>query len=555
MAIVLASYGSALALEHVAHLHLDVVIEAVVLAATVSRVQRSAEFTDRLISFVALPALALGASEINRTMSSHPDLGDALFVVAMAAAIWVRRFGPSVAKASMLVAAPLVAVLILQGQNPVVSFEASPIWISLVAAICCWWVTALQLLSARSGFDRPPRRRGATGRSHRSSTTPAGRRLLDIPTRMALQMGVALAVAFFVGRSLWPEHWTWVVLTAFIVGSGARGRGDVVLKGALRAGGAAVGTVVATELAGAFGARAVGAVVLIFVALGLATWLREISYAYWAGCVTAAISLLYGWFGVSAEGLLRTRLEGIAVGAAIGIASSWLILPVRTQDVLRRRCGESLAALGDLIAADWHDMEELGQRELAFSQSARRLEEVARPHRAASRLPGRWWPDAAQGAEAIDAIHSCLGAVCALESAVRNGGDLVAGTVPARRKAVVANTAAVRRAIARRPGPTYRTVARPSEGKSEGENNGARSVADQIIGALADIDAALGVLAHVFPCVAEDGPPDERGTKGPEPRTEIRQRTRQTQRDGGSEADRRRLPQAPRSVLVVLAAS
>ena len=40
MTVTLACFGSALALEHFAHLHLDIVIEAVVLAATVSRVQR-----------------------------------------------------------------------------------------------------------------------------------------------------------------------------------------------------------------------------------------------------------------------------------------------------------------------------------------------------------------------------------------------------------------------------------------------------------------------------------------------------------------------------------
>ena len=115
MTVALACFGSALALEHFAHLHLDIVIEAVVLAATVSRVQRSAELRDRLIAFAVLPAAAIGASEISRMLSSNPDLGDVLFLAAMAGAVWARRFGPKTAKASMLLAAPLVAVLILHG--------------------------------------------------------------------------------------------------------------------------------------------------------------------------------------------------------------------------------------------------------------------------------------------------------------------------------------------------------------------------------------------------------------------------------------------------------
>jgi uncharacterized membrane protein YccC len=75
--------------------------------------------------------------------------------------------------------------------------------------------------------------------------------------------------------------------------------------------------------------------VLIFIVLGVATWLREISYAYWAAGVTVAISLLYEWFGVSSQELLQVRLEGIAVGAVIGVASSWLVRPVRERDALR----------------------------------------------------------------------------------------------------------------------------------------------------------------------------------------------------------------------------
>ncbi len=335
MAAVLASYGSALSLEHVARLHLDIVIEAVVLAVTVSRVLRSARLIDRLISFAVLPPFAIGASEIGRMMSEHSNFGDALFVIAMAAAIWVRRFGRSVSRASMLVAAPFVAVLILQGQSAVVPFEAAPIWVGLVAFICCLWVMVLQLLAARFGFDRPPHQTNTSSRRERSPKNPPRKRIFDTRTRLAIQMALALAAAFCVGRVLWPGHWTWVVLTAFIVSSGARGRGDVIQKGLLRAGGAAVGTLVATELAGVLGARTVGAVVLIFIVLGVATWLREISYAYWAAGVTVAISLLYEWFGVSSQELLQVRLEGIAVGAVIGVASSWLVRPVRERDALR----------------------------------------------------------------------------------------------------------------------------------------------------------------------------------------------------------------------------
>ncbi|MER6526408.1 FUSC family protein [Streptomyces sp. NPDC001508] len=154
-------------------------------------------------------------------------------------------------------------------------------------------------------------------------------------TRMALQMAVALAGAFVVERTLWPGHWTWTVLTAFLVCSGARSRGDVLVKGVWRTIGASAGTVVAGAVAGSFGPRSDAAVVVIFSVLAVAGWLRELSYAFWAGCVTAVLSLLYDWFGQDSGDLLGTRLAGVAVGAVLGLAASWLVLPIRTPAVVR----------------------------------------------------------------------------------------------------------------------------------------------------------------------------------------------------------------------------
>ena len=51
---------------------------------------------------------------------------------------------------------------------------------------------------------------------------------------MAPQMAAALAAAFTVGHAGFGEHWPWVVLTAFIVHSGNRGRLEVAYKSLLR---------------------------------------------------------------------------------------------------------------------------------------------------------------------------------------------------------------------------------------------------------------------------------------------------------------------------------
>lgn len=467
MAAVLASYGSALAVEHWAHLRLDIVIVAVVLAMTLARIQRSADHVDRLAGLVLLPAVAVLAWATGHLISAYPDAGDALFTMLMAASIWVRRSGPRAARAGLLIVPPLIAVLITGEGGP---GQAGLGWILLIALIAAGWVSICQLLAARTGFARATRQTMTAAR-------PSARRV-SASTRMALQLGVALAIAFIAGRQLWPGHWSWVVLTAYIVCSGAAGRGDVLLKGVLRAAGAAAGTLVAAGIAGAFGPRADVTVVLMFVALAAATWLREFSYAYWAGIVTAVLSLLYGWFGESPGALLDTRLEGVLLGAALGIAASWLILPVRTAEVLKRRSADALAALSGLLAVDRTDPAALQHGQAEFDQRVALLGRIAQPPRTQRLLFSRWWPRAASGADTIDAITRLTRPVRAFAQAA---DDPVAEDAL---RAVASNVVAVRLAIGRRPGPRYQAAVPLPDGP-----RGA---------ALGQIDHALGHLALVL---------------------------------------------------------
>jgi uncharacterized membrane protein YccC len=219
-------------------------------------------------------------------------------------------------------------------------------------------------------------------------------------TRMALQMSAGLGAAFALGPWLYPGHWSWTVLTAYIVASGNRGRGDVLYKSGLRVLGALAGTVLATLLASTFGPGDRWAVVAIFAVVGVGTWLRPLSYAYWAGCVTAALAFLYGYFGETGTSLLRTRLEGILLGAAVAVAAAWLVLPVRTADVLRRRVADVLAALTDyLTAARRRDPARLTAQQARFDHALARLDELAAPLAVRRRLSRR-----GRGGHPMDAI-------------------------------------------------------------------------------------------------------------------------------------------------------
>jgi uncharacterized membrane protein YccC len=168
---------------------------------------------------------------------------------------------------------------------------------------------------------------------------------------MAAQLAVGLAVAYAMGRWLFPEHWPWLVLSCYVVCSGNRGRGDVLHKGVLRLGGALVGTATATLVADLFPAGDRWAIVLLFAVMGVALWARQVSYASWAGAVTAMLALLHGYVGIGGIGQLGDRLLGVALGALVGVAASWLVLPVRSRDAFRRRWADALAAVSDLLDA------------------------------------------------------------------------------------------------------------------------------------------------------------------------------------------------------------
>jgi hypothetical protein len=365
MAATLASFGTALVIEHFARLSTSIVILAVALTLSIGRRGQRAEHRTlavRVLAIVVLPLVAVAANEIGTRIFQQPDLGDTLFVAAMSAAIWVRRFGPIARQVATFATFPLVAMLIVPA--PVVNAPGSGgdgrWWSALVALIAFAWVTVAQFVAERSGVLVPdrlaldqqvPRQRpadqragGAAGGARRTGPQ------IVASTKMALQMAASLGAAFAVGRTLFGVHWTWTVLTAFIVCSGNRGRGDVVYKAALRLVGAAAGTLAATALSGAFPPGDRWSIVVIFAVLSVALWLRPVNYAFWAGGMTAALALLYGYYGEHGISLLGSRLEAIVIGAAVAVAASWLLLPVRTSDVLRRDVATALKALDDYLA-------------------------------------------------------------------------------------------------------------------------------------------------------------------------------------------------------------
>lgn len=499
--IMLGTYGWSLFIEHEAGLHVDSVVQAVVISASFGRVQLVFDRTDRLVACVVLPCAAAGATELSALIQHHPDVGDVVFTLAMAGSIWVRRFGLRATRAGTLLVLPLTAVLVVPGGIAALGGHERTWWAAVTALVAVAWGTAVTWTAQRTGLVRRPPSAAVA-----APAAPA-RKGMRPGTRMALQMAVALACAFVVGRTLWPDHWAWTVLTAFLVCSGARSRGDVLVKGVWRTIGASAGTVVAGAVAGSFGPRSDAAVVVIFSVLAVAGWLRELSYAFWAGCVTAVLSLLYDWFGQDSGALLGTRLAGIAVGAVLGLAASWLVLPIRTSAVVRARTAAALAGLGELLEADWHDTRAIRTARARFAHRVDQLVVATAPLRVLAALPvpsarsARWRPDLGPLRVAA-ALRRCAGPVSHLVTAVTAAPDALTEDprVAWRRTQVAAHVLAVRRAIGRRPAPspTPSRPAPPAAVRPAGPE--AEAVTGALL-ALSGLDTQLDVLTMEF------GPP------------------------------------------------
>jgi uncharacterized membrane protein YccC len=174
------------------------------------------------------------------------------------------------------------------------------------------------------------------------------------------------------------EHWPWVVVSAYLVMSGARGRGDVVHKAGLRVIGASIGTAVAT-VATAHGLPEGNRwlIVAIFAVMATAVLLRNRSYAFWAAGVTAMIALLSGYYGQPSGSALSDRVLGVLLGSVLGVAAAWFVLPVRTNDVLRRYLADCLAALTD----DLDPRSEVPSRTPAALRNLTELGPTLRAHR------------------------------------------------------------------------------------------------------------------------------------------------------------------------------
>ena len=396
-----------------------------VLSLSLARSHLAGERRGAREAVLALPLVALASVGVGVLLHRAPWAGAAVFVAGMALSIWLRRFGKRALRLGTLIALPLVTILVVP-HLPRREAGALPAWLVPVAVafVALAWVLLAQALGRWLRWLAP--------REDEIDAAPAaaapGTMRPSPHTRMALQMAAALALSFAVGHLAFPSHWSWIVLTAFIVNSGNRGRQDVVYKSALRVLGAAGGTIVALAFASHLAPGGAPATALILASVFLGVWLRPAGYGWWALFVTLALALLQTSQPSAAPPLLWQRLLEILIGAAIGLAAAWFVYPIRSTDVLRKRIAEALAAMSEAL-----DPQVAERRPGSVVAACKRVEQLRPSFRARHLALRRWQP--LQPVEWIDALLACRGAVVALVERRETPGA-VRRAVGAARKAM-----------------------------------------------------------------------------------------------------------------------
>ncbi len=389
-----ASFLTVYALCRVTGAELQPAIVAAILALVLARRPSPARAGHVAASFATLPIVAVLAAGIGWLLHTEPIVGAIVFTAGLATSVWLRNYGGIVRKAGGLIALPLVALLVTPPPSATTRSGriTDLILVACGGAIALAYVTLVQWIARRTGLA--PREPAVVDAEAPPKRTMPG---MSAASRMALQLGVALAAAFVVGFVVFPGHWGWTVLTAFIVCSGARGRGDAVYKGVLRLVGALVGTLAAAALAHVWLPTGPLEAVVIFALLFAALVLRDVNYAYWAGAMTLILAILGS--SVLGPGALGERLESILAGAICAVAAAWFVMPIRTESVIRRRLADALLALDALVGHEHETPDAYFERRYIYEHRMRELRDVAPPvvwHRRlfvrdeAPHHPARW---------------------------------------------------------------------------------------------------------------------------------------------------------------------
>ncbi len=191
---------------------------------------------------------------------------------------------------------------------------------------------------------------GVSSAAAAESSDRPGERIPLMPwSRLAIQIGIALAAATVLGDVISPSRYYWAVIAVFTTFMGANTSGEQSTRAVLRVAGTAIGIVVGSLAVDAVGRHVGWSLALILVTLFLGFYLIRVNYTFFVIALTVVLSQLYQELNEFSDTLLLYRLAETALGAVIAIAVVTLVLPLRTRRVLRVAFRNHIRAIETLV--------------------------------------------------------------------------------------------------------------------------------------------------------------------------------------------------------------
>lgn len=199
--------------------------------------------------------------------------------------------------------------------------------------------------------------------------------------RAAVQITTASSVAMLFGLMLSRDRWFWAVLTAFLIFTNTKSRGDTALRALQRSVGTLLGIgsglVLATLLAGHPEISVPVGVLGIF----LGFYFLQMSYAVMSFFISIVLCLIYGLMGQLTFDLLLLRVEETLIGAVVGAAVAFLVFPAPTRSTLDEAISRWFGVLRDLLSGvkDGKSSYELIELSRQLDAAYREITVAARP--------------------------------------------------------------------------------------------------------------------------------------------------------------------------------
>ena len=344
----------------------------------------------------------------------------------------------------------------------------------------------------------------ATGESAPAGETDGSwTQRLDPSLRQAIQVGVAASLAIIAGEELSPARWYWAVIATFVIFSGTVSRGQTLTKGWQRVLGTIVGVGFGVVVASLVNGNTIASITLIFLCMFIGFYLITVAYGLMVFWVSTMLALLYGLLGEFSVGLLLTRIEETAIGAAIGILVASVVLPTSTRATVDTKLRAFLSELADLVSGAGTSLagepaSDPIHQARALDQSLTELRDSAKP-----------LTTGVAGVRRRSSVRRAVGVMLACDHYAR-GLARVSGPAPAgalcddlRRSAtqVQANIDALARMPADHPGPSLQSAeplldaARDALDRAPPPGSEHRRLT-AAIGYLRQLDLAIVGLAH-----------------------------------------------------------